>query len=295
MTEFGDKLNEALNKKKDVNSYIWKDAKENDQQLEHRLVDFDQRTLQSKFDLCEQMLYNTDSKHPGRLVLLNIINDQILRCRAELLVRWIRQTHECTSAMLLESIKTMISNNKDRLTSSTIKTISIGDIMSGIDDPDYRKVPISLVMDACMDFLGIFDKSHLTFSFILRMGLWFSRQEMQTPVEEGGLYKKDPATGKVMNRLKLIKTLHRLNPEIVLNINPTGLTYSEFKYMCDLHTDKYCNLTTNQLKLLSTKILYRFQKQCEMQAQQWMDKIEEIKEVAEHKGYVLTSDYATFG
>lgn len=294
MSEFGDKLNEALSKKNNVTNYIWKDKKENGQQIEHKLIDFDEKTLQDKFNLCEQMLYNTDARHPGRLVLLNIVNDQILRCRAELLVRWIRHEHQCTSAMLLESIRTMIANNKETLTQEAIRTTPIGEVVSGIDDLDYRKVPINMVMDACMDYLGIMDTSHLTFNFVLRMGLWFSQQEMQTPVEEGGLYQKDPNTGKAMNRLELVKTLRHLNPAISLRIDPTGLSYSEFKSMCDLHRDKYSNLTTNQLKLLSTKVLYRFQNQCELQAQQWQAKINEIKEVADNKGYILKSAYGTF-
>ena len=170
MSEFGDKLSEALSKKNNVNTYIWKDKKENGQQVEHRLIDFDLKTLQEKFNLCEQMLYNTDARRPGRLVLLDIVNDQILRCRAELLVRWIRHARECTSTMLLESIRTMISNYKDILTQDTIKTVPIGEIMTGIDDLDFRKIPINLVLDACMDYLGIIDTSHLTFNFVLRMG-----------------------------------------------------------------------------------------------------------------------------
>lgn len=294
MSDFGDKLQEALSNKNNVNEYMWKDKKENGQQLEHPLIDFDERTLQEKFNLCEQMLYNKDARHPGRLVLLDIVNDQILRCRAELLVRWIRSAHECTSAMLFESLKALINNNREALNSEALKTTSIGTIMTGIDDLDYRKLPISLVLDACMDYLGQFDSSHLTFNFILRMGLWFTQQEMQTPVDEGGLYQKDPETGKAMNRLEIIKKVRHLSPTIALKIDPTGLTYTEFKAMCDLHRDKYSNYTTTQLKLLSTKILYRFQNQCEMQAKQWQDKIEEIKQVAEHKGYVLTSAYGTF-
>lgn len=294
MSEFGDKLREALNNNENVNDFVWKDKKENGIQAEHKLIDFDERTLQDKFNLCEQMLYNKDAKHPGRLVLLDIVNDQILRCRAELLIRWIRKTHECTNTMLFESIKALIDNNRDILTPETLKTTPIGNIMSGIDDLDYRKIPISLVQDACMDYLGIIDTSHLTFNFILRMGLWFTQQEMQTPVEEGGLYQKDPETGKAVNRLELIKEIRHLKPEINLKIDSTGLTYTEFKAMCDLHRDKYANLTSNQLKLLSSKVLYRFQNQCEAQAKQWQDKIEEIKKVAEHKGYVLTSAYGTF-
>lgn len=294
MSEFGDKLQEALSNKNNVNEYMWKDKKENGQQLEHPLIDFDEKTLQEKFNLCEQMLYNKDSRRPGRLVLLEMVNDQILRCRAELLVRWIRTAHECTSAMLFESLKALINNNRETLTPETLKTTAIGTIMTGIEDLDYRKLPISLVQDACMDYLGQFDSSHLTFNFILRMGLWFTQQEMQTPVDEGGLYQKDPETGKAMNRLEIIKKVRHLNPTIVLKIDPTGLTYTEFKAMCDLRRDKYSNYTTTQLKLLASKILYRFQNQCEMQAKQWQDKIEEIKQVAEHKGYVLTSAYGTF-
>jgi len=57
--------------------------------------------------------------------------------------------------------------------------------------------------------------------------------------------------------------------------------------MCRLCRTKYSLLTSDQLKLLSSKILYRFQDQCEMQAKQWQDKINEILEVAAHKGYAL--------
>lgn len=295
MTEFGDKLSKALGEANNIKTYIWKDKKENGQQVEHRLIDFDLKTLQEKFDLCEQMLYNTDAKRPGRLVLLDIVSDQIMRCRAELLVRWLRHEREFTNAMCLENIRTIISKNKDVLDNESIKTFPIGNIMNGIEDIDLRKVPISMLMDACMDYLGIMDTSHLTFNFVLRMGLWFTQQEMQTPVEEGGLYKKDPNTGKAMNRLELVKAQRRLNPAISLRIDPTGLSYAEFKSMCDLHKDKYSNLTTNQLKLLSNKVLYRFQNQCEMQAKQWQDKINEIMEVAAHKGYTLTTSYANNG
>ena len=52
-----------------------------------------------------------------------------------------------------------------------------------------------------------------------------------------------------------------------------------------LKRDKYSNLTTDQLKLLSNKVLYRFQDQCEAQAAQWEEKIREILEVAETKGW----------
>lgn len=52
--------------------------------------------------------------------------------------------------------------------------------------------------------------------------------------------------------------------------------------------DKYSNLTSEQLKLLSNKILYRFQIQCEEQAKQWLTKIDEINKVAADKGWDVT-------
>jgi hypothetical protein len=58
--------------------------------------------------------------------------------------------------------------------------------------------------------------------------------------------------------------------------------------MCKLKRDKYANLTSEQLKTLSNKILYRFQDQCERQAQQWKDKIDEIIKVSEAKGWDVT-------
>ena len=80
-----------------------------------------------------------------------------------------------------------------------------------------------------------------------------------------------------------------MNPAINLRICNTGLSYNEFRSMYYLKRDKYSNLTTDQLKLLSNKVLYRFQDQCELQAKQWEDKIREIKEVADSNGWDVTN------
>jgi hypothetical protein len=156
---------------------------------------------------------------------------------------------------------------------------------------DFERVPVSLVMDACLDSLGIFDNSHLTLNFIVKMGLWFTQQEMQKSIEDGGLYKKDPETGKAVNRLEVVRKISGLNPAISLRIDEnTGLSYAAFRSMLKLKRDKYANLTSDQLRLLSTKILYRFQEQCEMQAKQWEDKMAEIVKVAEYKGWDVTRE-----
>lgn len=288
MTVLGDKLGEALNAKaNDINNFVWKGPKVNGVQEEIKLVDADFYQLQKFYNHCNEMLYNKDSKYPGRVVLKDIVQDQIQRCRAELLIRWLRSEKQYTTTNCLEDLRAIISNNKEELTQDVIKTYAIGNIMNGLPI-EFERVPISLVMDACLDSLGVLDNSHLTLNFIVKMGLWFTPQEMQKPVAEGGLYKKDPETGKAVNRLEVVTKELRLNPSISLRIDNTGLSYAEFRSMCRLKRDKYANLTSDQLRLLSNKVLYRFQDQCEMQAKQWQDKIAEILKVAESKGWDVT-------
>lgn len=283
MTVLGDKLREALNDKaNDVNSYVWKGPKVNGVQEEIKLVDADYDQLKRFYNHCEQMLYNSNTKNPGRLTLLDIVSDQIQRCRAELLIRWLRAEKQYTNIRCLEDLRITIKNNKEILTNETIKVYPIGNILNGIP-VEFREVPVSLVMDACLDSLGLFDNSHLTLNFIVKMGLWFTQQEMQKD-----LYRKDPVTGKAVNRLLVVSKELRLNPSISLKICDTGLSYAEFRSMCRLKRDKYANLTSDQLRLLSSKVLYRFQNQCESQAKQWKDKMEEIKKVAELKGWDIT-------
>ena len=288
MTVLGDKLGEALSAKaNDINNFVWKGPKVNGVQEEIRLVDADFYQLQKFYNHCNEMLYNKDSKYPGRVVLKDIVQDQIQRCRAELLIRWLRSEKQYTTTNCLEDLRAIISNNKEELTQEVIKIYAIGNIMNGLPI-EFERVPISLVMDACLDSLGVLDNSHLTLNFIVKMGLWFTPQEMQKPVAEGGLYKKDPETGKAVNRLEVVTKELRLNPSISLRIDNTGLSYAEFRSMCRLKRDKYANLTSDQLRLLSNKVLYRFQDQCEMQAKQWQDKIAEILKVAESKGWDVT-------
>jgi hypothetical protein len=282
-TAFGDKLKEALeNKANDINSYVWKYPKIKGVQKELKLVDATYEQLRKFYEHCNEMLYNKDSKNPGRLTLLEIVNDQILRCRAELLIRWLRAERQYTNTKCLESIKVIINNNKDTLTNETIKTYPIETIMSGLP-LEFNEIPISLVMDACLDSLGVFDSSHISLNFITKMGFWFTQQEMQKE-----LYEKDPETGKAVNRLDLVRREFKIDPEIFLFINDKGLSYKEFKSMFMLKKDKYSNLTSDQLRLISNKIIYLFKNRCEDQEKQLSDKIKEIKEIAELKGWDVT-------
>lgn len=282
MTLIKERYNEALAKKNNINTYIWKGPKVNDVQEEIKLIDCDFDQLKKFYNHCEQMLYNKDAKYPGRVVLQDIVSEQIQKCKAELLIRWMRSERDYTATACLEDLRTVLSNNKDIIDKNNPKTCYISNFMSNLPI-EFDRVPIQFVMDACLDYLGVINLSHLTLNFIIKMGLYFTNQEMQKD-----LYKKDPITGKTMDRREVIKQELRLDPKIELRICPTGLTYAEFKTMYKLRRDKYSNLTSDQLRLLSNKVLQRFRLRCEEQAQQWRDKQKEIIEVASSKGWDVT-------
>lgn len=282
-SEFGDKLQQAIAASQNVNTYVWKGPKVNGTQKEFKLIDQDAATLAQYLEHCNQMLYNKNEKNPGRLTLLDIVYDQMLHCRAELLVRWLKNEKGITKIQCYDAIRQFVDKNKENY--PDISKYPVKNLMTGLPS-EFEDVPIYLVQAACLDALGTFNNSHLTLNFIIRMGLWFTQKEMQTPYPEG-LYLKDPNTGKAANRLELVKKELNLNPAINLKVIDTGISYSEFKSMCKLRRSKYSELSDEQLSLLSDKVLYRFQNQCEEQAKQWQEKIREIREVAAHKGYNL--------
>lgn len=102
------------------------------------------------------------------------------------------------------------------------------------------------------------------------------------------MYQKDPDTGKPKNRLELVRDYLKVDPSIKLRISETGLTYSEFKAIYMLQKNKYSSYTSEQLTVLANKILYRLQLQCEEQANQWLEKANEIAKVANVKGWDVT-------
>ena len=210
MTVLGDKLQEALNAN-NVNNYVWKGPKgPNGVQEEIKLKDCSYEQLVKFYEHCMQMLYNTDSKNPGRRTLVTIVQGQIQRCRAELLIRYLRKEREYTPQRCLEDLRGVRANNRNILTDEAIKTYPIGNVINGLPI-EFNEIPFELVMDACLDNLGVIDISHLTLNFIVKLGLYFTQQEMQQPVNKlyadnkHGLYEKDPETGKAKNRARRVR------------------------------------------------------------------------------------------
>ncbi len=104
-------------------------------------------------------------------------------------------------------------------------------------------------MDACFDKLDVLNKKMITDKFILAQGIWLTDEEKIELTEVG----KD---GKARNRMEVIKERLCLNPDIKLRVNPTGLSFTEFRSLVQLSSlSKISSLTTIALKTLRDKIL----------------------------------------
>lgn len=262
-----------------IEEYIWRGPRVDGVQKEIRLVNCDLVELQKYYNHCQQMLHNEDSKRPGRYTLIKMIESQIQHCRAELLIRWLRSEKGYTYQHCYEDIRTLIKNNPQKLTQEVIEQYPIGRLMAEIPN-EYKRVPVGLVLKASMYSLGVCDTSHITLNFLVKLGIYLTQQEMQQE-----LFERDPETGKARNRMEIIKERENLNPALHLECHPDGLSYAEFHQMCKLHKDKYEKFTTQQLKILSEKVFYKFQQRCEDQAKQWEARAAEIAEVAASKGW----------
>lgn len=287
-TLLGTKMAEAIEKKKsDINSFVWKGRKvEVDGQFiqeEKRLVDCTEAELNSFYNHCQSMLWNKNDKDPGRYVLLNIIKDQRVRCNAELFLRWLEDPDEIgfPRFKFLEALRGFLDTNKDAVDPVTFP---INGVLKSDQCPvEFADIPCSIVLEGCLDRLGRFDKHHLTLSFILKQGLWF------TPQESKDLAIKDE-NGNIRDRIEVVRENLKLPTTIKIHTSPKGLSYSQLRSMINLKSKKYSDLTTDQLRLLRDRILFSLEDDVRLHADQWEERKKQIIKVMESKGYSLPSD-----
>ena len=90
-----------------IDSYVWKDARlthnKDEKQVETRLVDMDEDQLQMIYEHCKEMLYNSDSKNAGRMIILDQIAKQLDYCRAELAHRWFKTLKDMSMFSFISS------------------------------------------------------------------------------------------------------------------------------------------------------------------------------------------------
>ena len=287
MTIIRERLEEAMASKKiDVKNFIWKGEKKEINgvmtQEEIRLIDADEKQLNKFYNHCMSMLYNQDKQNPGRYLLLDIIKDQIARCNCELFLRWLEQEKGKPRFTFLSDVRTILDNNKENIPDTT--NIPISTIVGGCPD-EFKEIPISLIIDGCIDRLGYFNKQHITLSFILKQGLWFTQQELKDLTE-----KNEDGTTK--DRVEVVKErLGLIKPGINPYITPKGLNFAQLKAMISLRSKKYSELTTDQLKTLRNIILFALSDEVRFHINQWEARISQLQEVAKLKDITLENDY----
>ena len=285
-----EKLMEAIEaKNNDTKSFVWKLARKSDgTQEEIKLVDATPEQLNTFYNHCKSMLYSEDKLNPGRYVLLKIIEDQRKKCNVELFLRKLESGSICADKqpyprhLYIQDIRTYMNAHKDDFPSSELKNISISACTGGLPR-EFERISIDDVLNGGLDQLGYFDNKHITFSFILNMGVYL------TPAEMKEFDEKDK-DGNTRSKLEVIKERLGIKSSVRLTVKPTGLNFSELRAMVNLKSKKYSDLTTDQLTVLRNKVLFRLENEVMFHIEQWEERMRQIQLVAKEKGIELVGD-----
>ena len=269
-----------------LNSFVWKGkkiltSKSTFEQETTRLMDMYNVELSSKYKHCKDMLYNESKNDPGRYVVLDEISKQINNCGAELAVRWFCQLVDeegrpkYTKFTLMTEIRNLLSSYKNV---ELDKVFRVQDLYSGIPS-DFKAVTIDSVLKAAKDSLGKFNRRHITQSFILQQGIWFTSEELK---------EFDPSAKTAADKIQVVKERLNLRQDLKVNVNSYGLTYAQFRAMLQLKVNKkYSELTSFQLETLKNKVLFTLEEQVLFHISSWTRRMGEIEMVAEYKGFKL--------
>ena len=287
MTVMKEKLMEAIEaKNNDTKSFVWKLARKSDgTQEEVKLTEATPEQLNTFYSHCKSMLYSEDKLNPGRYVLLNIIEDQRKKCNVELFLRKLESGALCADGkpyprhLYIQDIRSYMDVNKDQFPVSERKNIPISAIPGNLPR-EFGRISIDDVIDGGLDRLGHFDNKHITFSFILNMGVYL------TPAEMKEFDEKDK-DGNTRSKLEVIKERLNIKPTVRLTVKPTGLNFSELRAMVNLKPKKYSDLTTDQLTVLRNKVLFRLEDEVQFHIEQWQERMRQIELVANERGITL--------
>ena len=282
-----EKLTEAIEaKNNDTKSFVWKLARKSDgTQEEIRLVDATPEQLNTFYNHCKSMLYSTDKLNPGRYTLLEIIGEQRRKCNVELFLRKLEQGSICADNkpyprhLYIQVLRAYMNAHKEDFPSNELKNISIAACTGGLPR-EFERISIEEVLDGGLDQLGYFDNKHITFSFILNMGVYL------TPVEMKEFDEKDK-DGNTRSKLEVIKERLNIKNTVRLTVKPAGLNFNELRAMVNLKPKKYSELTTDQLIVLRNKVLFKLENEVMFHIEQWEERIRQIELVAKERDIVL--------
>ena len=266
-------LGELINKKNNsIDSYIWKGRKtlSNGEytQNEVKMVDCSVEELKSFLTHCKSMLYNEDVDNPGRYVLLNIIKEQRDKCNTELFIRWLEQDKETPRYVFLSSLRDFLNNNPSINPKETPIKIAVGGCPK-----EFENLLIDMVLNGCLDTLGKINKKHITLTFLLKQGLWFSPEETKKMSKEN-----------VSDKLEYAKGQLDIKSSSNLRISPKGLSLAQLQAMISLRSRKYSELSNLQLETLRNRILFSLENEIMFHISQWETRIKQIVKVLESKG-----------
>ena len=276
------------NSKESVKDYTWKLGKIKGEngviyQDSIKLIDATEEQLRSFASHCNSMLYNTNNEqHPGRYVLLEIIKKQINKCNAELFRRHLGDSY---SNIVLKSLIDFVNiNDGGNLSNVSLRQSNILDENQAADPEfgmvEYLDLPIFDVIDGLKKKLGQFDKKHLTLTFLLQQGIWFSKEEKQ----DFDTYMNEFPES---NKIDYVKSVLKLD-NVRIKINPKGLTLNEMKSMISISNKSlYMDMSSDQLLLLRNRVLYELADEAKFHIKEWELRIKQIKEVAKINGYKL--------
>lgn len=288
MTMLKDKFIEAVNvKNNDVKSFVWKKARKSDgTQEEIKLIDATPEELNQFYNHCHSMLYSEDKTNPGRYVLLDIIKEQREKCNVEIYLRKLKDGSILADGkgyprhLYCQDVLSCLSKNRGVFPQDKLKELSISLVTGGLPR-EFERLSIASVIDGCLDTLGYFDNKHITFSFILNLGIFLTSEEMKE-------FSEKDKDGNPRSKLEVIKERLNIKPSVRLIVKPTGLNYTELRAMLNLNRPKkYSELTTDQLITLRNKVLFRLEQEVNFHIDQWEERIRQIELVAEAKGISL--------
>lgn len=284
-----EKLSEAIEaKNNDIKSFVWKYPRKNDgSQDSIKMIDATPEQLQEFYNHCNSMLYSTDKSNPGRYTLLDIIEDQRKKCNIELFLRSLEKGTLAADGdpyprhLFAQDMNVFLNNNREVIPRDKYDELSISVAMNTKSLPrEYKRLTIADVRDGYLDALGSFDNKHITFSFILGLGIYLTPEEMNELLERD----KD---GKARSKMEVIKERLKINPTINLKVKPGGLNYSELRAMLNLRPKKYSDLTTDQLITLRNKVLFRLEEEVNYHIEQWENRIRQLILTATERGITL--------
>lgn len=276
----------------DIQKYVWKEKRltndRNEKQMEYKMVDLDENSLNTIYNHCKHMLYNVDPKNLGRMVVLDKIEEQLDSCRAELACRYFKSLKDSegndvyTSQNLYTTLKDYLNAIPDY---NPDNVYLLGDILKVPNE--LKNTKMSYLLLAAKDQLGIFDHSKLTYSFIYKLGIFFTPSELQE--------LENWNDNKNSLRLKIEDLKLQLGiSNVDIRSNPHGLSAKQLTDMVHLkkfknyRSCKYSQLSTSQLETLVKKVLYEFQDTVIKQITGWRTLMTQIEEVAKYKNYSLS-------